>query len=683
MNALAIIAAAIGLDYLRRKRIGLGDDDPFAALEARMAAEEARARAAFQYSLRTRTPTWGGDPKDPGYAEAARSQPTAPPGTPSGPVPVVIMRTRPTIPAPRPAPTVIPVPRPVAPPPKPVAMRARVVLSRAPKVTKQYSTWKPNLIDTVAKGFLSERTATAQKNRLARVRAQQDQARRIIESRTIKRMHDDLGYPYRGLFQGEQEYLADVARWEREWQRVQGMSAPRTTREMQNIIDNPIFAQRKREVEAYEKAWTKKHGRRYPSTPEEMEQLRTVARQEDVVTAFQQEQAELKRGMEAEERERKRLQGIKSTFEKTFDMHPQWFGMEGEASMAKRWEERFGTPYPRFIADKEKALQNSRAIFGAESEITRQRTEKHRVKMEAQLAQEIENKKEELAGEVSKLRKELERERLERQGFMGEDMRQINKRNYINQNLQQYYSSKITEEATSSSGHYDAAKADKLTMQYAKKLGEKFEKQNPPKKAPEFIGIPLIDQLATDLVSAETSKKLSKNYIKSIVPYRSGHGTDTPDSATRMLTGWAKNMIGELKLDPSKLAKITKEFVENAVKGRSKSAIARAYTLAADSHISNEERAPRLIELARTLNAVTTAVIEEETPRALARAGLPNLVDEFLAKAGPAPRVIRRETGPEAIARLKREEALRTAPIDPFAATIEGIGALEFGTRLR
>jgi hypothetical protein len=138
------------------------------------------------------------------------------------------------------------------------------------------------------------------------------------------------------------------------------------------------------------------------------------------------------------------------------------------------------------------------------------------------------------------------------------------------------------------------------------------------------------------------------------------------------------------KASPGKIAKYLEQHVKRAVV-KQKSSILRAWGLAADSSITSEERVPKLIELARTLNAIRSEIAQEEVARGAAQFVSEKGIFRAAIEAGtefgllkPAPGVPQ-ETGPEHIARLSREEALRHAPVSPFAQTVDGIGRMEFG----
>jgi len=310
------------------------------------------------------------------------------------------------------------------------------------------------------------------------------------------------------------------------------------------------------------------------------------------------------------------------------------------------YESKYGLKFPETIEEKRLALQNSSLLSRREAEVNTERLAEYKKKRQAEFdadraaayeaRKEAEAKAQERWDKTPEIvKKIMEMTPEQYQEYFGESIRDINKRNYINANLD-LLSTKIEEAATSGAGIYDSGKVAAIRTMEAEKLATKFDQMNPvtDKKFP-ITGIDAIDAKLVAHIRRDALARMSPAFVTDITPYSRQWGDGsreyTADSATRMVFNWAKTMLGTGGIDTSQLASFAKKFVEDAVSSNIPS-IKRAYTNAASSAISSQEREKRMIELARTLNAFSDEIVMEHAPRATEKAGLSRLVDTAIVK---------------------------------------------------
>lgn len=249
----------------------------------------------------------------------------------------------------------------------------------------------------------------------------------------------------------------------------------------------------------------------------------------------------------------------------------------------------------------------------------------------------------------------------------GETMRDIERRTFVNDQLDRYYTDKILYEAhgyrdrngkfvRSDSGEFDGEEALRVKMKYANELSKKFDVINAKEvlktlgervmRSPEGSGyragaaLPFGEsglKIAEREIAQKTLESTAPAIIYDIEKYRNRNsGEWSADSATNMLSEWISKMRRGAKtqgLSDAEIVMLVAKRVANELKS-AKSSIARAYTSAAQSKdiLSQTELQDKMYELARTLNALREDIATRATPTAVLGMNARKLFDMAMNK---------------------------------------------------
>jgi hypothetical protein len=430
-------------------------------------------------------------------------------------------------------------------------------------------------------------------------------------------------------------HASRLAAWKRDYEYFYQEKAPETDSEMVSAISRSNeLNNRKSNQLTVEKRWEEKYNIRYPRNADEMARAKSLleARQwqieNDAAVAARERQMRLAQQKAAADREKEE---------------------QIRAALISQQEYETGLKAAQ-AAERERLSKPIESVFGPINRVQ-------------SIASDWDRANESYAtGALQQgVMKTQNPEKYEQ--LLGETIRDINKRNYINANLQ-LKSTDYEMAATSSAGIYDAEKHKEIISREAQRLADLFDKQHPKStleervlRSPKDSGYRFAAatmpkgalEWAEEKITATTLKQVAPAYIYDVTKYKSSDGRYTASSATRLLEEWITAMSGPAKKAFSKLsrreiAELVMRSVGSAMKSNVPS-ILRAYTLAADSTRESElydsgskniidqaESQRRMEELARTLNAATTETATLLTPEATLGAGVKKLVAEVVSE---------------------------------------------------
>jgi hypothetical protein len=211
--------------------------------------------------------------------------------------------------------------------------------------------------------------------------------------------------------------------------------------------------------------------------------------------------------------------------------------------------------------------------------------------------------------------------------FTNKKLWDLDKEEYVKDQMSRYYASRITEEAYDSAGVYREEKVSALTAKYQAQVEatyDRIKKDKAPDGKPLKFNMPFVDdKLMLEEITNETLKRLSPQFVTDLKPYLY-KGEMYADGCDKLMFGWIAKMISTAKgegITNRELVQFAKNYVGQLVRDQGESALAKAYLRCADGSISPSERLKNAYALAQVINATNYDIANIFQPSAMAAAG--------------------------------------------------------------